>query len=340
MSRGPRLNPFIGWALASGTAYNLLIGFRAVSYWITTHWPRLVGEPITEPHEGIWVQDGKWEAIAGVTVGDLAFIYESRTGRKIVHNNTAGGRYTVSHQIGREGVVGLVEITGTPNQPDDTHRQDYTDGTSAWWRFYAPTRSLNSAGFISRIELTGILGYSQNYVFRGFGDQNSGLKKISEGSFNQILQPFLASAQHFEQQRRVQGTGPRFGGTGEGPEHRELKERIAADPATVLGEPGLRLWKTEWLLATGDRVDVVLKDRFDPFVAVEVEVDCDANESAGPLQCMKYRAMISYFFDRPVEETRCMLAAHSIHSDVENRCINHSIEVTRVPRKQIAVGAT
>jgi len=65
-----------------------------------------------------------------------------------------------------------------------------------------------------------------------------------------------------------------------------------------------------------------------------VEVDCYADELAGPLQCMKYRAMISYFFDRPLEETRCILAAHSIHTNVVNRCAHHSIEVKYVPRAQ------
>jgi hypothetical protein len=85
----------------------------------------------------------------------------------------------------------------------------------------------------------------------------------------------------------------------------------------------------EWPLPTSDRIDLVLKDRFDRFVAVEVEVDCEASELAGPLQCMKYRAMLSYFFDRPIEEVRSLLVAHSIHANVCRRCEEHSI-VTRM----------
>jgi hypothetical protein len=88
----------------------------------------------------------------------------------------------------------------------------------------------------------------------------------------------------------------------------------------------------EWEFETGDRADVVLKDRFDRFVAVEVEVDCDASERIGPLQCMKYRAMLSYYFDRPLEEVRCILAAHSIHSGVAQRCAQHAIQTSAVPR--------
>lgn len=309
-----------------------------MNYWITTHWPRLVNEPTSEPHEGIWVQDGKWDAIKRVAPGDLAFIYESRTGRNVLRRNAAGEEITVPRGTGREGVLALVEITAAPNQPDDSQPERYTNGTTAWWRFYAPTRSLNSGGFIPRTDLAALLGYAPNYGFRGFGDLHSGLKEISEDTFNRILQTFWASAHHSERQRTAQASAPRFGGTGEGAEHRALKDLIAADPAGVLGEAGLRLWNMEWLLETGDRVDVVLKDRFDRFVAVEVEVDCDASEIVGPLQCMKYRAMISYFFDRPLEEIRCILAAHSIHPDIVKRCANHGIDTTCVARAQSTSG--
>ena len=51
----------------------------------------------------------------------------------------------------------------------------------------------------------------------------------------------------------------------------------------------------------------MLEDAFDRFVVVEVEVRCEASEIVGPLQCMKYRAMLSYFFNRPIEEVRCIL---------------------------------
>jgi hypothetical protein len=46
---------------------------------------------------------------------------------------------------------------------------------------------------------------------------------------------------------------------------------------------------------------------------------------------MKYRAMLSYFFNRPLEEVRCILVAHSIHADVCGRCAVHSIDTKRVP---------
>ena len=181
--------------------------------------------------------------------------------------------------------------------------------------------------------MAALLGYSGQYVFRGFGDGHSGLKKIPDEVFNRIREAFTASSRKGEEIRVALAMAGGFGGGGEGPEHLALKKRIAADPARILNEPGLKLWNEEWLLPTMDRIDLVLKDSLDRFVAVEVEVDCGATEIAGPLQCMKYRAMLSYFFGRPVEEVRCVLAAHSIHADVRRRCTDHSIETKTVARE-------
>jgi hypothetical protein len=142
----------------------------------------------------------------------------------------------------------------------------------------------------------------------------------------------MASARTDEVQRVARDASGSFCGGGEGPEHLALKKRIAENPAAALNELGLRLWKEEWLLPTMEKIDLVLKDNLDRFVAVEVEVDCDAAELPGPLQCMKYRAMLSYFFERPIEEVRCILVAHSIHRDVQLRCAHHSIEAKVVSR--------
>ncbi len=304
-----------------------------MSYWITTHWPRREDESIDEPHSGVWVQDGKQHLIDRVAPGDLVFIYESRSGPAALREYVDGTTRRIACRQGREGIVALVEVTDRAFQPEDSRPERYDDGTTLWWRYCAPTRSANSSGFLSRIEVAALLAYSERYVFRGFGDEHSGLKKITEETFNRIRDAFIASSQTDEQDRISRASTGRFGGGGEGPEHLALKRRIAENPAGVLNEPGLTLWNEEWLLPTMDRIDVVLKDSLDRFVAVEVEVDCDATELPGPLQCMKYRAMLSYFFERPIEEVRCMLAAHSIHSDVQRRCGRHSIESKVVARE-------
>lgn len=175
-----------------------------------------------------------------------------------------------------------------------------------------------------------LLDYSRDFRFRSFGDAHSGLKQISRDTYERIFAAFIAPTQMDEQQRVP--TVPRFGPTGEGPAHRALKEQVAQDPAGLLNEPGLRHWATEWILPTSDRIDLVLKDAFDRFVTAEVEVDCDSAEIAGPLQCMKYRAMLSYFFGRRTEEVRSILVAHSIDRDVRQRCEAYGIETKVIPR--------
>jgi len=301
-------------------------------YWITTHWPRKRDESTNQPQNGIWVKDENRTVIDRVAPGDLVFLYETKSGPDVLRNNADGSKRRISRHPGAEGIVVLAEVTERAYEPENSSAEEYADGTELWWRYYAPTRSVNSAGSISRVELNSVLGYSTNNVLHGFGEQNSGLKEISEDVYEQLRTRFLLSSEKNEKELVARAPGHRFGPGGEGPEHLALKERIADDPAAVLGEPGLQFWKKEWPFPTGDKIDLVLKDRLGRLVAVEVEVCCSASELAGPLQCMKYRAMLSYFFKRPLEEIRCILVAHTIHAAVCERCGNHEIEVKTVAK--------
>jgi hypothetical protein len=305
-----------------------------VNYWITTHWPRREDESVDEPHNGVWVQDGQQQVIDRVAPGDLVFIYESKFGPTVLRQYADGTTKRLRCRQGREGIVALVEVTSKAFESEESRPEQHADGSTMWWRYCAPTQSANSAGFLPRVDAARLLGFSDRYPFRGFGDGHSGLKWISEESYNDIRNAYFASARATEGVYLDRAWRAGFGGGGEGPEHLALKNRIAADPAGVLDEPGLCLWHIEWNdLPTGDRIDVVLRDALDRFVAVEVEVDCDASEMAGPLQCMKYRAMISYFFDHPIEEVRSLLVAHSIDPDVRKRCTKYKIEARTVARQ-------
>jgi hypothetical protein len=193
---------------------------------------------------------------------------------------------------------------------------------------------LNSSGFISRGELALQLGYSPEYAFRGFGRDHSGLAEVGGERFEELKGRFLEGQAAKDAATKRMVTGRRWGGPGgEGPAHVALKRAIAADPVSVLGEPGLRHWATEYELPTGDTVDVVLVDEFGRFVAVEVEVDCDETEVVGPLQCMKYRALMSYVHDRPLSEVRAMLVAYTIDDSVRSRCVRNQIDCRLGPRE-------
>jgi hypothetical protein len=301
-----------------------------MAYWLTTHWPKKKGPAPPKPPRGVWVQENKRHLIDRVSRGDLVFVYESLTGPTEVRSYVDGTTQRFPRRRGRQGVVALIEVTDVASQPEGSKPEQFADGREVWWRYSAPTKSVNSAGFISRKQLNAILNYAPNYVFHGFGEEHSGLKEISKAVFDRLLSEFNASTVQNEKEHVARAGSCNFGGGGEGPEHKALKLRIAADPAGLLEEPGLTLWKMEWPFVTGDKIDLVLKDALGRFVAVEIEVRCGQSELAGPLQCMKYRALLSYFFDRPLVEVRSILVAHSIHSRICDRCRIHSIETRTV----------
>ncbi len=302
------------------------------NYWITTHWPRWVDMPPDKPREGVFVEDGKESVIADMQKGDLVFIYEFKEGRTKAVLLSTGETRKIPCSQGKEGIVALVEVNDLPKEIQDSAAHDYTDGSKIWWRYKADTKSVNSAGFVPRSEFNRVLGYDENYVLRGFGDDRSGVKKITSDEFHQLLALYNASSTKNETDAIESSKQHAYGGGGEGPEHLALKIRIEQNPSGLLGEPGLQHYYTEFPFATNDRVDIVLKDMLGRFVAVEVEVDCSAKELAGPLQCMKYQAMLSYLFGIPVEEVRTVLVAHSIHQEVKARCAAHLIETVVIPR--------
>lgn len=307
-----------------------------MAYWLTTHWPKRVDKSEDEPQSGVWVTDGNKQVISRVQTGDLVFIYESRNGKTVLRQTADGKQKKVPCRKGQEGIVALVEVTDIAYQPETSKAEKYVGGEIKWWRWNAPTRALNTDGFVKREDVAEILGYKSNWSFRGFGESHSGLARITENQFNALLSAFKSKAAEHDKKviKGSQGGHKHGAGGGEGQEHLALKERVAKDPSGTLKEQGLEFVKMEEPFATGDKPDVVLQDCFGRFVAVEVEVDCYENEQAGPLQCMKYRALLAYECDRREEEIRSFLVAHSIHPKVQKKCHKFKIETKIVPREK------
>jgi hypothetical protein len=306
-----------------------------MSYWLTTHWPRPQDTPASEPYADVWVKNGQLKVIRKLDAGDMIFIYESKSGPLPLRHNPDGSTYKAPRAAGKEGIVALVRVTHPAKQPSDSVEAQYDNGQKMWWRYRAPTEPVNSGGFIPRTVFLPLIGQNPAYTLRGFGENHSGVKQLTARQFTALRNMYEASADRKDRKRVESNTrGGQFGGQGgEGDVHRDLKERIAADPSAVLGEDGLSLHKVEFPFnCTGDRIDVVLRDKDKRFVAVEVEVECDRNHLAGALQCMKYRAMLAYYFERPLEEVRCILAAHNIASEVNARCAAFEIETIMVAR--------
>lgn len=297
-----------------------------MSNWFTTHWPPRTDDLSHSPG-GVWVVDGKEHVIRDIAPGDLVWIYESRSGKTLVRQQANGGTQEIPCQLGRQGVIALCRVVEPAYECEDTTAEVYADGKTMWWRWYAPTESLNTSGFVPRKDAAVLLGFSPNYPFRGFGRASSGVKRLTPTQHDGLLRAFRASA-ITEQRRRLGETSQAGHGMGgEGPLHKHLKESIAADPRRLLGEDGLSLVKLEYPFPTGDRIDVLLRDQFGRFVAVEVEPACSKDEVCGPLQCMKYRAMLSYIAGVPVQEIRTILASPDIHPVVQDRCRKNDVEI-------------
>ena len=295
-------------------------------YWMTTHWPPRRGERSSES-PGVWVVNGKEQVIQRVSRNDRIWLYQSQHGRAILRLNADGTSSAWPCIRGRQGVIALLEVTAPAYAREDQEPETYTDGSSLWWRWYAPTKTVSSAGFVPRPEAARLLGYSERYVFHGFGESQSGLKELDPSVFEAIHRAFVCShTQNDEAKLLTLARGGSGGVGGEGRVHKELKAAIAADPERVLGETGMTLVRTEFPFPTGDRIDVLLRDRDGRYVAVEIEPDCSELEMCGPLQCMKYRSLLAYTLDRQPSEVRTVLASRSIHNIVARKCRGFDIE--------------
>jgi hypothetical protein len=260
--------------------------------------------------------------------GDLVWVYESQSGRPIIQELPDGESRTIRHHLGRGGVVSLAEVTVPPQEDPGAETERYVNGTKIWWRWRATTRIINSAGFIPRKVLNGLLGYKPRNPLRGFGTRSSGLMEISLAVHLQIRSAFLASHQATDGLLLQQGRTSRRGGVGgEGAIHKSLKKAIAENPSCVLGEDGLELIQVEYpFVVTGDRIDVLLRDGLGRYMAVEVEPECPADHTAGPLQCMKYRALLAYQLDRDVDEIRTALVTHLLSENVRGKAEKYGVE--------------
>ncbi len=301
------------------------------NYWITTHWPPEID---TQADFSIYLYEGTQQVGVDIGLGDRVWIYQSNSGRRILRETPTGSTYKKNRQPGKGGVVALMEVV---NELHDIDKQPdkYEDGSERWWRWRADTKLINQSGFVPKLQLNQIMGYKPEYVFRGFGDRHSGLKKITEEIHERILQafnekqppetkPLRRDPREYVHRRRGQG--------GEGPDHKQLKERIAANPSQVLGEDGLSLIQMEYPFPTGDRADIMLVDKDNRYVAIEVEVKVDMRDLSGVLQAIKYSRMYAIECRRKFEEVRAFLVAHQISQDVLELCKEYDIETFVIDR--------
>jgi len=233
-------------------------------------------------------------------------------------------------------VIYYGETTEELSALSESQPEEYANGTTVWWRWFAPVNVLSRSGLVPRTDLAVFLGYKPTYNFRGFGTLHSGLKEITKVEYDEIVGAFHRSRPIELPAYPIPPAGAGGTGGGEGEVHRRLKEFVAADPSTALNEPGLRTIRVEYPFPTGDRADIVLADAHDRIVAVEVEPSVADNEIIGPLQAIKYRFMLEWICTRAPGDSRAILVAHSISNTIREVCRTYGVECCEVSTSAVS----
>jgi len=295
---------------------------------MTTHWPPDVSEDLENfIPEGIYLPDGREQAGADIEIGDRVLIYQSKTGRPEI-KNIKGNRVVFRLTQGKEGIIAIAEVIGDLEERKGSVASKYTYGKDIWWRWRADTHPISMNGFVPRLRVNQILGYKLGNTLRGFGDYKSGLKKLSESEYNELLGEFKKHPRKIEIVRKAKkkgGWGP-HDEIGESKEHRDLKEYVASNPSDILGEPGLETLKIEYPFPSGDKADIVFRDVDGNIIGAEIEINVIGNQIVGVLQAIKYRYMLALMEERKYFETRAFLIAKSISKDIVNLCKKYEVE--------------
>ncbi len=213
-----------------------------MNYRMTTHWPSSAGEDVGRFFpEGVWLPDGREQAGADLEIGDMVLVYESRTGRSEIRN-IKGKKMVVHPAQGRQAIVAIADVTGDLEELQDSSPSKYTSGESIWWRWKADTSPVSTDGLVPRLTVNRILGYKPGNLLRGFGDRKSGLKKLDEQTYHELVKEFKKHPRRIDAVRRPKksgGWGPHDEG-GESEEHKSLKPdeaaRIVLDQLDALAE--------------------------------------------------------------------------------------------------------
>jgi hypothetical protein len=117
-----------------------------------------------------------------------------------------------------------------------------------------------------------------------------------------------------ERTRLAFSDGGGWGG-GEGDLHKRIKEHVYEHPDAALAELNSGPYQSvamEYVLPTGDRIDVVLIDGSGNMLLVEVKPVLAPDDLAPFAQAAKYRLLWHILRERPMDEIRCLVVAPDI----------------------------
>lgn len=103
----------------------------------------------------------------------------------------------------------------------------------------------------------------------------------------------MKPAKIFERKQIEELQSAHFGTGGEGDEHKSIKDYLAHHPETI-GIKGVKSYKLEYDLLSGDRLDVYFECSRNKHFAIEVKpsFSTDAEITRGIFQCIKYKAVM------------------------------------------------
>ncbi len=239
---------------------------------------------------------------------------------------------------GRRGIVTVADIAEPfSRRPPVEAITRYVDGTVMNWAWKATTAHHVSNGFTPKTDVLRVLDFEPNYTMRGFGKMNSGLREISKAEYDKLLSIFVANSQAAA--LAPGGKNPPPGhwteGGGEGPEHRILKEYVAAHPSIVLNEDQVTTIRMEYPFPSGDRADIALKDQAGRFIGVEVEILQNDSQIEGLLQAVKYRHMIAVMEGVTFEECRAVLVAYTLSDGIKRLCSRYDVQAIEIQRQPV-----
>lgn len=307
-------------------------------YWITTQSPPERREVMSTEVDYIWVPDKRHEHAFNLKPGDLVVVYQGKTGPIRVDldsDNNVLKKYYRHYGVG--GVVALVEIVGPLENNRETEPEYYSKNKSKpiLWCWRAPSKTINSKGYLSRQDLSKAIGYKTTHKYQGFGTKKSGLMEITAEKFHRIRNGFIQNSPPEKKPNPASGHPGGLGG-GEGNAHKHLKCAVVHFPVEVLGKPGLLSGESEvGFTGLHDRVDVKLKDENGKLIAVEIEVHVDSTQIEGLLQSIKYKYMLAVQHERGFDEVDAYFVAYSIDDRIKELCDRYDVQYFEVSEEMV-----
>lgn len=159
-----------------------------MNYWLTTQWPL---EKTQSREWALWLPaDGRQRAGDALRTGDEVMIYESRSGRLTLDPRTG---QPVPRFRGPASIIAGIRLTGPLTERAAARTHNYDDGSQIRWAFRADGRPILRDGFVRRRLVNQTLGYKENYNLHGFGDQHSGLKRLTVAQYRTLLAAYIES---------------------------------------------------------------------------------------------------------------------------------------------------